>query len=371
MVTSTRRNPNENYAREMLQLISIGTDMLIPDGTPQTDGLGNIVPSYDQAVVDGFTKVFTGWTYPVQLVSGVTNYTDPMRIVDSNHEAGDKLLLANTTRAACGTAGSGSPAGCGLADLDAAIDSVFFHSNVGPFIAKQLIQQLVTSNPTPGYIGRVAAVFGNDGTGRRGNLGATVKAVLIDTEARGNSPSNPQYGHLKEPVLVALNLLRAFDARSIDGVTLSDGYINPQTLNMGQDLWRPPTVFSYFPADFEVPGNPGLAGPEFGILSATTALRRANFVNTMVFTGIARTTLTNTNAPNGTSLTIDGLYPLASNAAALVDEINLRLLGGTASPSMRTSMITGVSAVSALNPKLRIQQAIYLAATSSQFQVQR
>jgi uncharacterized protein (DUF1800 family) len=371
MVTSTRRRPNENYAREVLQLFSIGTDMLNPDGTPQTDSNGDIIPSYDQAIVDGFTKILTGWTYPVQQVSGITNYTNPMRIVDSNHDATEKLLLGNVTRAACGAAGSGAPAGCGLADFDFAIDNIFFHSNVGPFISRELIKQLVTSNPSPAYISRVAAVFGNDGTGRRGNLAAVVKAILMDAEARGNAPADPSYGHLKEPVLFALNLLRAFPARSFDGLAGSDGYINPQTNNMGQDLWRPPTVFSYFPADFEVPGLPGVVGPEFGILSATTALRRANFVNTMVFTGIARSTGTNTNAPNGTSLNLDTLYPLAADANQLVDEVNLRLLGGNVSASMRTRMITAVGAVPVLSSKLRIQQAIYLAATSSQFQVQR
>jgi hypothetical protein len=280
-------------------------------------------------------------------------------------------LLGNVTRAACGAAGSGAPAGCGLADFDFAIDNIFFHSNVGPFISRELIKQLVTSNPSPAYISRVAAVFGNDGTGRRGNLAAVVKAILMDAEARGNAPADPSYGHLKEPVLFALNLLRAFPARSFDGLAGSDGYINPQTNNMGQDLWRPPTVFSYFPADFEVPGLPGVVGPEFGILSATTALRRANFVNTMVFTGIARSTGTNTNAPNGTSLNLDTLYPLAADANQLVDEVNLRLLGGNVSASMRTRMITAVGAVPVLSSKLRIQQAIYLAATSSQFQVQR
>jgi uncharacterized protein (DUF1800 family) len=371
MVTSTRTRPNENYAREILQLFSVGTDMLDAEGKPLTDGSGNILPSYDQSVVDGFTKAFTGWTYPAQLVSGVTNYTDPMRIVDGSHDAVAKLLLGNVTRTACGSPNAGAPAGCGLADFDFAIDNIFFHSNVGPFISRQLIQQLVTSNPTPAYVGRVAAVFNNDGTGRRGNLGATVKAILMDSEARGGAPIDPQYGHLKEPVLMALNLLRAFDARSADGLSSSDGYINPQTLNMGQDLWKPPTVFSYFPADFEVPGQPGVAGPEFGILSATTALRRANFVNTMVFTGIARTTGTNTNAPLGTSLDFAPLYLLASNPAGLVDEVNMRLLGGNVSASMRTSMITAVSAVPPPSPLLRIQQAIYLAATSSQFQVQR
>jgi uncharacterized protein (DUF1800 family) len=363
MITSTKNRPNENYAREILQLFSIGTDTLNQDGTPQTDGSGNIVPTYDQSVVDGFTKIFSGWTYPVQTQPGITDYIAPMRFVTNNHDTGDKLLLNNLTRTGGFTAEQ---------DLDFAISNIFFHANVGPFIGKQLIQQLVTSNPTPGYISRVAAVFNNDGTGRRGNLGAVVKAVLMDPEARGSGPVDANYGHLKEPVLYALNLLRAFDARSFDGVDpRSDGYINPQTLNMGQDLWRPPTVFSYFPADFEVPGLPGVAGPEFGILSASTALRRANFVNTMVFTGIARTTGTNTNAPVGTALNFDSLYPITSDSARLVDEVNMRLLGGSASASMRTSMITAVNAVPPSNSKLRIQQAIYLAATSSQFQVQR
>ena len=375
MVTSTRRRPNENYAREVLQLFSIGTDMLNADGTPQTDGSGNIIPSYDQSVVDGFTKVLTGWTYPVQQVAGITNYLEAMRIVDSNHDGGSKLLLGNVTRTACGTPTAtdpnpSSPAGCGLADLEFAIDNIFFHSNVGPFIGKQLIQQLVTSNPTPAYVGRVSAVFDNDGTGKRGNLAAVVKAILMDPEARG-IPADADYGHLKEPVLLVLNLLRAFDARSIDGLTGSDGYMNPQTQGMDQDIWRPPTVFSYFPFDFEVPGVPGLAGPEFGILSASTSLRRANFVNLLVFTGILHSTGTNTNAPNGTSLSLGALYGLASDPTLLVDEVNMRLLGGSASASMRTSMIQAVGAVAPTNPKLRIQQAIYLAATSSQFQVQR
>jgi uncharacterized protein (DUF1800 family) len=361
MITSTARRPNENYAREILQLFSIGTDLLNPDGTAQKDGSGNIIPTYDQSVVDGFTKVFTGWTYPLQQTPGITNYIDPMRIVETNHDKGDKLLLGNVTRTGGFTAAQ---------DLDFALDNVFFHANVGPFISRQLIQQLVTSNPTAAYVARAGAVFDNDGTGTRGNLAAVVKAILLDAEARGEAPADPDYGHLKEPVLFALNVLRAFDARSADALGQSDGYINPQTLAMGQDLWRPPSVFSYFPADFEVPGEPGVAGPEFGILSATTALRRANFVNTVVFSGIPRSQ-SNTSAPSGTSLNIDALYGVAWDPASLVDEVCLRLFGGQAVAAMRSSIIGAVAAVPSTNPKLRIQQAIYLAASSSQFQVQR
>jgi uncharacterized protein (DUF1800 family) len=361
MVTSTAGQPNENYAREILQLFSIGTDLLDINGVPQTDANG-IVPAYDQTAVDGFTKIFTGWTYPPQLPGGIINYTLPMVPASaSRHDTGAKVLLDNLNRAGGFTA---------QPDLDFAIDDIFGHSNVGPFISKQLIQQLVTSNPTPGYVGRIAMVFNNDGAGNRGNLAAVVKSILLDSEARG-IPASLDYGHLKEPVLFTLNVLRAFDARSFNGLPRSDGYINPQTLNMSQDLWRPPTVFSYFPADFEVPGAPGVLGPEFGILSATTALRRANFVNTILFTGIPPSTGTNTNAPLGTALNLDALYALATDVPRLVDEVNMRLLGGSASPSMRGSIITAVNAVPISNPKLRIQQAIYLAATSSQFQVQR
>jgi uncharacterized protein (DUF1800 family) len=369
MITSTRTRPNENYAREILQLFSVGTDLLNPDGTKQLDGSGMVLPTYTQAEVDGFTKVFTGWTFPPQITGAtgtlVPNYTSPMvqRTPESNyHDSGDKLLLRNQTVPGGGTT---------LNDFEVAHNVIFDHPNVGPFIGKQLIQQLVTSNPTPAYVTRVTNVFNNDGTGRRGNLAAVVKAILIDPEARGNLPTDPDYGHLKEPILFMLNILRAFDARSFNGATTSDGYLNPQVQNMGQDLFRPPTVFSYFPFDYEVPGHIGLAGPEFGILSATTALRRANFVNTIVFNGIQPNTGANPNAPVGTSLTLLNLYTLAGDPPRLVDEVNMRLLNGAATTQIRTSMITAVAAVPMTNPRLRVQQAIYLAATSHQFQVQR
>lgn len=369
MITSTKTRPNENYAREILQLFSIGTEKLNPDGTKQLDVNGVPLPSYQQPEVDGFTKVFTGWTFPPQVTGAtgtlVPNYISPMvpRSPESTyHDPAAKNLLNGFTLAGGGTASL---------DLENAIQNVMDHPNVGPFISRQLIQQLVTSNPSPAYVGRVAAVFTNDGAGQRGNMAAVVKAILLDPEARGAAPASSDFGHLKEPVLFTLNLLRAFDAKSFDGAANSDGYLNPQTQNMGQDLFRPPTVFSYFPADYEVPGHLGLGGPEFGILSATTALRRANFVNTMVFTGITVSTGTTPNAPFGTSLTLTPFYPLAGDPAALVDEVNMLLLHGAENPQLRSSMITAVTAVPVTNPKLRIQQAIYLAATSSQFQVER
>jgi hypothetical protein len=205
--------------------------------------------------------------------------------VENNHDGTDKLLLATRP----GRAAVTPPA---AASLPLASQHSSTRTSAPSSASSPSSSQ--TSNLTP--LARVSAVFDNDGTGKRGNLAAVVKAILMDAEARG-IPTDANYGHLKEPVLIALNLLRAFDARSIDGLTGSDGYINPQTRGMEQDVWRPPTVFSYFPFDFEVPGMPGVAGPEFGILSASTSLRRANFTNLLVFTGIVRTTGNNTNAP--------------------------------------------------------------------------
>ena len=358
MASSTRTNPNENYPREILQLFSIGVEKLNLDGTPQLDTLGEPIPTYDQAVVEGFTKVFTGWTYAAQPAPGVANYIDPMVLNATRHDTGTKLLLNGVTL----------PAGqTGSQDMSQALDNIFNHPNVGPFLSKQLIRQLVTSNPTPAYVQRVATIFNNNGAGVRGDLKAVVKAILLDPEARGTVKNDPNYGRLREPVQFVCNLLRAFDARSADRLADSDGYLNPQTSNMEQDILRPSTVFSYFPSDFEVPGASGIAGPEFGILSTSSSLRRANFVNTIVFSTIG----TSTNAPNGTSIGLAGLQALAANPPALVDELNRLLLHNTMSSEMRASILTAVNAVSSSNTLKRARTALYLVATSSQYQVQR
>jgi len=358
MVTSTKNNPNENYAREVLQLFSIGLDKLNLDGTQELDGFGVPIPTYDQAVVTGFAKVFTGWTFENQPSPGIVNYIDPMRLIANNHDTGTKQLLGPLIL----------PAGqTGDQDLNAAIDDIFNHPNVGPFVGGHLIRALVTSNPTPGYVSRAASVFNDNGFGVRGDLASVVRAILLDPEARGDVKSDPNYGHLREPVLFVNNVLRAFNARSADGTTTSDGYLNPQTSAMDQDVFRPTSVFSYYPPDYLVPGSTTVGGPEFGIFSASTSLRRANFVNTMVFSSIA----VSTNAPTGTSLDLTGLQALAGNPAALVEELNRVLMHGSLSTAMRDSITTAVNAVSASNPLLRARQALYLFATSSQYQVQR
>src|SRR5207237_7613193 len=165
------------------------------------------------------------------------------------------------------------------AELNAAIDNLFNHPNIGPYVCTQLIHQLVTSNPSPAYVGRCAAAFVNTGSCVRADLKAVITAILIDPEARGDVKTDPNYGRLREPVQFIFNLLRAFNATS-DGALVNFSSIS-FTTPMGQDVFNPPTVFSYFPADYVLPGT-NLVAPEFGILDTLIAYQRTNFVNTLL-----------------------------------------------------------------------------------------
>jgi uncharacterized protein (DUF1800 family) len=353
---NTKTRPNENYAREILQLFSIGTVRLNLDGTQQLDGTGTPIPTYDQTIVNNFARVFTGWRFAPG-AAGIPNYLDPMVVNEAQHDVASKALLNGVVL----------PAGQGTAkDLAEAIDNIFNDPNVGPFISKQLIQHLVTSNPSPAYVARVASVF-NGADGTRGDLRAVIKAILLDSEARGDAKADATYGRLRHPAQFILNVLRAFGARSADGTADSDGYLNPQSVNLGMDVFRPPSVFSYFSPGTVVPGTNGVRGPEFGLFTTSTALRRANFVNTMAFSRIA----VSANAPSGTSLDLSGMQALAANPEQLVDALNTLLMHGTMSAEMRQSIVEAVSAVAPTNPLKRARTAVYLVATSSQYQVER
>ncbi|MEP6801818.1 MAG: DUF1800 family protein [Acidobacteriota bacterium] len=358
MATSTKTNPNENYAREILQLFSIGTVLLNQDGTPQLDTFGDPLPSYSQAQVTSFARVFTGWRLSAPVAAGVPDYVTPMVLVASNHDTGSKTLLNGTVLPANQTA---------VQDLNAALDNIFNHPNMGPFLAMHFIHRLVTNNPTPAYVSRAAGAFNDDGSGVRGNLSALIGAVLMDPEARGSVRAEPNYGHLREPFQYALNLLRAFNAKSANLAASSDGYINPQTSAMNQDVLRPLTVFSYYPSDYLLPGSTTILAPQFGLMDSTSALKRANFVNTMVFSAIA----VGANSPAGTALDLSGLQAMAGDPAGMVSYLDRLMLHGTISSGMQSSIVNAVAAVPASNPRLRAQQALYLMATSSQYQVER
>jgi hypothetical protein len=308
--------------------------------------------------------------------------------VAGNHDTTAKLLLRGVTL----------PAGrTGTQDLNDALDNIFQDPNVGPFIGGQLIQMLVTSNPSPAYVARVSAAFDDNGWGVRGDMKAVVRAILLDPEARGTSPAAPAFGRLREPSLWLITSLRALGARSAAGTANADGYLNPRTSPLGQSVLRPTTVFSYFPPDYEAPGAGGLLGPEFGIQSATTALGRANLVNSLVYntsgcpvTGRPclppNTDPNNLNGnTNGVSLDLVGLVPLAGSLAApdpapLVNELDRRLLHGTMSAPMRAQVTQALNAIAPTDPATgdvlggkfrRVQAGVYLVLTASQFQVER
>jgi uncharacterized protein (DUF1800 family) len=351
-------NPNENYARELLQLFSIGLWELNLDGTQLLDATSQPIPTYDQPTVEGFAHVFTGWTYP--LLPGMTqqthnpkNFLGDMTEVASNHDTSSKSLLG----------GFVEPANLTMdADLASAIHNVFMHPNVGPFIARQLIQKLVTGDPSPQYVARVATVFNNDGTGTRGNMQAVVNAILLDPEARGDVKLDPGYGKLREPVLYMAAAARAVGTQS-DGV-----YFGGAGAALGQNLFYSPSVFNYYPPDYVLPGMANVA-PEFAIQNSSTFINRTNFANTLAFGTIAP--LVTYPGATGTQPDWSVLQALASDPNALADKLNGLLLHGIMSPAMRAGLITAINTVAASDTLTRARTAYYLVVTSSDYQVER
>jgi uncharacterized protein (DUF1800 family) len=387
MRLSTRTSPNENFAREVLQLFSIGTDVLNPDGTPQRDAQGNTIPSYTQTDVNEFTRVFTGWNFATAFAAGTINFRDPMvPRGGTQHDTGAKTLLNGFTIPVC----LNTNATCAQSDMTAVMTHLANHPNVGPFLSKQLIQHLVTSNPSPAYVERVARVFNNDCNGlypqgctnTRGNLKFVVQAILLDPEARGDVKTDPNYGKLREPAQYITGFLRAFNVKSFDKTTTSDGVLGNRsstdfTGTIDQPIFQPPTVFSYYQPGYEVPGTK-ILGPAFGILSTTTTLRRANNINTLIFSGVSSNstpTAGSPDRPRGTSIDIANLEALAGNPVDVVNALDALLMHGTMNPQMRTSIITAMNAINdatiATRNQKRARTAVYLVATSSQYDVQR
>ncbi|HTM13986.1 MAG TPA: DUF1800 domain-containing protein [Bryobacteraceae bacterium] len=354
---------NENYARELMQLFTIGLFQLNQDGTLQLDSGGNPIPTYDQTTIQNFAKVYTGWTYPTR--PGATPrkhnppyYIGPMVPDESNHDTTSKTLLNGLVVPAGGTAES---------DLKAALDDIFNHPNVAPFIGKQLIQHLVTSNPSPAYVGRIAAVFNDNGAGVRGDLQAVVKAILLDPEARagdeGPSLSPPDTsGHLREPVFAVASILRGLGATVNDTNNLSN-----RAANLGQTLFAPPTVFNYFAPGYTIPAEftPGatLLGPEFQLQSPSAAVARANMVNAMLYGNL------------GDGAIIDWTYlaGLAATPEALLDSVSDALMHGKMPDAMRTQILSAVNAFTGTTAavyKARAQAAVYLTVSSSYYNVE-
>lgn len=383
MMRSTRTSPNENYPREVLQLFNVGLFMLNQDGTLQLDGMGNPIPTYDQTTVNNFTKVFTGWRdcRPADLnascpdlLGGTQDYKDPMSLATANHDVTAKTLLnypgvTNQNIAACTGCTNAQIYTYAYASLNQALNNIYNHPNVAPFVSKLLIQHLVTSDPTPAYVGRVAAVFSANRTSST-QLQEVVKAILLDAEARGDVKTDPRYGKLREPVQLLTNVLRNFSVSSANLASESDGVVNNSVAALGQSVFLAPTVFNYYQPNYVVPGST-ILGPEFGIYTTGTAIGRANLFSTYAFNGLA---IALPDRPNGTRINLAEVQAVSAGDATgiqLMDYLNTKMMHGTMSAQMRSAILPAVTAVASSNTLLRSQTAIYLIATSSQYQVQR
>ncbi len=350
---------NENFGREVLQLFSIGLNEMNMDGSLKRDAAGAVIPTYSQERVENFARVFTGWTYasfqnsapPTK--NNPINYDYPMLPVQTNHDIGTKTLFNGKVIAANQTAAK---------DLEEALDNIFNHPNVGPFIGRALIQKLTGGDPAPAYVARVAAVFNNNGDGVRGDLKAVVRAILMDVEARGEIKTSTKYGKLKEPVLLMTSLARGLGGK-FDGV-----YFRAQLPALGQNLFTSPTVFNYYSPEHQI--SNGAVGPEFEIQNASTSFNRANFLSNVV--------MGNGYAPEPSIAGSVGTYidwapwqTLAATPAALVDKLNWTFAGGMLSTSAQKIISDAVTAVVATDTLLRAKTAVYLTLNAAQVQVER
>jgi len=367
---SGARVANENFAREIMQLFSIGLEELNDDGTTINDAQGIPIPTYDQNTIKEFAKVFTGYTYadPANPMAPATKKNAPYYAANmvtypttasAGHETSVKTLLNSVVVPANQTPQQ---------DLDAAVRNVFMHPNTPAYISRQLIQRLVTGDPSPAYLARISAVFKNNGLGVRGDLKAVVKAILMDSEARNVASPDPSFGSLREPVLAVTAAIRA-----LNGVT--DGNrLSSATNNLGQDPYFSPTVFNYFPPDATIPGTATLA-PEFAIHTTNSAVGRANLMYTLVYNGYAP----DATIPNatGTRLDLSQFAALATNPAAMVARYSEVLTGGQLDPAAKALVVTAVTAVpisatpTAAERTARAQMGAYLILSSYHFQVQR
>lgn len=386
----TGSEPDENYAREVMQLFSIGLNRLHPDGSLLLDANGLPTPTYTQADIVGLAHVFTGWgpgydpaNPPGDLDSHFYWGWDsvrPMAFFANFHDTNSKHIVNGTF----------IPAGqSGPQDLQQALDALFHHPNTGPFIARQLIQRFVTSNPSPGYIYRVASVFNDNGSGVRGDLAAVIRAVLLDYEARSTGPLADQtFGKAREPVLRMSHLLRSFHAQP--GLPGDPRYF----LNLQWDLPQQapllsPSVFNFFQPGYTHPGpiaSAGLVAPEFQITSETTVINQANLQHAAIHWDLwTSEPVPGTNYNVTVSLDVSPEVGLITSApgtqaqkeAALLDHLNARVLNGQLSPGLRQAITNAFTSLpwwygtNSDAQESRVRLALYLLYASPEFAIQR
>ena len=375
------RLPDENFAREIMQLFTIGLHELNIDGSVKLDSQGQPIETYSIADVMAMAKVFTGWSWAFpdsQLTEATFRYgafdyssakdqridLQRMKAYPGQHSLSEKRLFAGKPNAVV------IPANTGASDsLRIALDALFNHPNVGPFIGRQLIQQLVTSNPTPAYVARVAAAFNNNGAGVRGDLAAVVRAVLLDSEAR--TPPSNSLGKLREPVMRVTHWMRSFSAVSKSGEYLMAYELD----NQSQRALNAPSVFGYFRPGF-VPPNTSFSAnnitvPEFQIVSESTTSEWVNTAMAMTTSGLGWN-----GSSKDVSASLDALVAIAAanDVDGLIERLNLLLYAGQMSAGLRQDLvdaITGVPGTTAASSLNRARVALFLALASPEYLVQR
>lgn len=348
---------NVNYARETLELFTVGLYKLNDDGTRQLDQTGNPVATYGEDEVAGAARAMTGWTYDVvtgtpQADNRKAYFLKPLVGFELYHDRDEKKMLG----------GSVLPPGLTIRqDLDATLDAIFAHPNVAPFISRQLIQHLVTSNPTPTYVARISAVFKDNGAGVRGDLRAVVRAILLDDEARGDTKTDPNFGRVREPAIFIANLLRAFNGET-DGLGLPT-----VSEEMGQHVQNAPTVFNFYRPNTTLE-NSTVQCPQCEILTTANILTRYNFFN-RIWRG---NPLSTSNGRLATTIDFRWLEDLAAtDADKLVEQLDLLLMAGQMPTAMRSAVLRTVAAIPASRANARVRTAAYLIVTSPHYQFAR
>jgi uncharacterized protein (DUF1800 family) len=367
MLRNAKANPtkgtaaDENYAREVMQLFTIGLNQLQPDGTLKLSSTGLPIATYTQDTITQTANVFTGWAYnstvkTPSFYGATADFINPMMLYAAYHDTTQKTIVNNVVI---------PPNQDGAVDLKTELDTLFNHPNTGPFFARQLIQRLVTSNPSPGYVYRVAQVFANDGTGTRGNLAAVVKAVLLDYEARSaTTAATPGFGKLKEPLLRLTGLYRAFNASAQTG---RFAIFNPETAT-GEAALRSPTVFNFFLPAYVNPGDladAGLVAPEFQITTASTSISVPNSLYSAIYTSAT---------PTSTTIVLDlsALTSSGTDPAPMIKLLNQLLCGGSMSTTLQSKITASIATLPKTTASLDIARyALYLTITSQESAIQR
>lgn len=353
--TKTGRVPDENYAREVMQLFTIGLVQLNADGTAKVGADGKPIDTYSLTDITDLARVFTGWDYDGTSATDPTYVKKPMVNVASRFSTGAKKVLGVDIPATAD----------GAAAMKTALDTLANHANVGPFIGRQLIQRLVTSHPSAAYVGRVSAVWANNGSGVRGDLKAVVRAVLLDSEAR-TVPTSPSAGKLREPVQRLIQWARSFNAASPTGVWNIGDTSNPGT-RLGQSPLRSGSVFNFFRPGYVPPGSTlgtnGITAPEFQLCNESTAAGYLNFLQTAIGSGVGEVKASYTAE-----------LALVADPAALVADLALRLGGGGITAATQATIVTAITSIAVTTDAgkaNRVYAAILLVMACPEYLVQK